>query len=62
MCEVTPAQLEEYMIKVIENHAARVARWGLGSKAEVKSGTLAGMWRAWLTSLQYNNIHPNRAI
>ena len=35
------------MMKVIENHAARVSRWGLGSRAEVKADILDGMWRTW---------------
>jgi hypothetical protein len=35
------------MIENVENHAVRVARWGLGSKGEVKSDILGGMWRAW---------------
>jgi hypothetical protein len=44
---VTPAQLEQRMVEVIENHAGRVARWGLGSKTDVKSVVLEGMWRIW---------------
>jgi hypothetical protein len=47
MYKVTVAELEQHMIEVIENHAERVARWKLGSKAEVKSNILDGMWRTW---------------
>jgi hypothetical protein len=34
-------------VEVIERHAIRVARWGLGSAAEVKSDILAGIWHTW---------------
>jgi hypothetical protein len=47
LCQVTPAQLEEHMIEVMENHSVRVARWKLGSRAEVESVILDGMWRTW---------------
>src|ERR1700729_1499176 len=47
LCKVTPTQLDQHMMKVIENHAARVSRWGLGSRAEVKADILDGMWRTW---------------
>jgi hypothetical protein len=42
-----PAELEQRMVEVIDSHAARVALWGLGSREEVKSDTLAGIWRIW---------------
>ena len=42
-----PAELERHIVDVIERHATRVARWGLGSSAEVKSDILAGIWRTW---------------
>ncbi|KIM72118.1 hypothetical protein PILCRDRAFT_829980 [Piloderma croceum F 1598] len=45
--KVTPIQLEQYMIDALENHAKRVARWKLGSKAEVRSDILRGMWCIW---------------
>jgi len=45
--KVTPTQLDRHMIEVIENHAARVARWRPGSRAEVKADILDGMWRTW---------------
>ena len=42
-----PAELERHIVDVIERHATRVARWGLGSGAEVKSDILDGIWRIW---------------
>jgi len=42
-----PAELEQHMVEVIERHANRVARWGLGSRAQVKSDILAGVWCIW---------------
>ncbi|KIM77676.1 hypothetical protein PILCRDRAFT_825113 [Piloderma croceum F 1598] len=44
-----PAELERHIVKVIEKHATRVAHWGLGSSAGVKSDILAGIWRTWQT-------------
>jgi hypothetical protein len=54
---VTPAQLEQHMVEVAENHAVRVSQWGLGSRAEVKSDILFGMWRTW-----QNVSHPPMRI
>jgi len=51
MYEVTPTQLEEQILAVIENHAVRVARWKLGARAEVESAMLEGMWRIWHASV-----------
>ena len=47
-----PAELEQHIVDVIERHATRVARWGLGSGAEVKSDILDGIWRTWETVTQ----------
>jgi hypothetical protein len=42
-----PTELEWHMVKVIDRHATRVARWGLGVREEVRSDILAGIWRIW---------------
>jgi hypothetical protein len=47
------------MIDAMENHAVRVARWGLGSRAEVKTEILDGMWRTWqdVSHLSHLSFH-----
>jgi hypothetical protein len=54
---VTHTQLERHLIDVVENHAVRVARWGLGSRAEVKSSILDEMWRAWQNNVSHLSLH-----
>jgi hypothetical protein len=41
-------------MKVLANHARRVARWGLASAAEVQYDMLKGMERIWLSVLQHS--------
>lgn len=57
MAEVTPQRLEIYMVNVIDNHATRVAHWGLGSKREVTLDILDGMWRSWQFVLHLSLQH-----
>ncbi|KIM77305.1 hypothetical protein PILCRDRAFT_12127 [Piloderma croceum F 1598] len=52
-----PAELEQYVMEVMDSHAMRVNRWGLGSRAEVKSDILAGMWRTWRAVSQLSVNH-----
>jgi len=53
-CKATYPKLEQYMMKVLANHARRVARWGLASAAEVQYDMLKGMERIWLSVLQHS--------
>jgi hypothetical protein len=51
--QVTHNELEQYLMKVIANHAKRVARLGLATAAEVERDMLDGMKRMWLFVLQH---------
>ena len=54
--KVTHEELGQYLMKVVTNHAERVARWGLSPEAEVKYDMLNGMRQMWLFVSQ-NALH-----
>jgi len=48
--KLTPPELEKAIIHIVNTHAERIDRWGLGSglgSKGVKSVILGGMWRIW---------------
>jgi hypothetical protein len=59
LTKVTPTELEQHVIEVVENHAVRIARWGLGSRADVKLRILDGMWRIW-QNVSHLSLHKPR--
>jgi hypothetical protein len=53
--KATHEELGQYLMKVVANHAERVARWGLSPEAEVKYDMLNGMRQMWLFVSQHSN-------
>jgi hypothetical protein len=52
MTNVTYGEMIDFFTKFTEDHGSRIARHGLGSKADVRRDVEAGMQRIWMSTLQ----------